>query len=31
MGDPASASPSRLEMEGKEHFDASSIGGDGGP
>lgn len=28
-GEPASARPSRLEMEGREHL-VSSIGGDGG-
>lgn len=31
VGDPPSAKPSRLEIEGREHFDVSSIGGDGGP
>jgi hypothetical protein len=29
VGEPASARPSRLEMEGNEHLD-SSIGGEGG-
>lgn len=29
VGEPASAMPSRLEMEGSEHF-GSSMGGDGG-
>lgn len=30
-GDPPSAKPSKLEMEGSEHLDVSSMGGDGGP
>lgn len=30
VGDPASAITNKLEMEGKEHFEFSSIGGEGG-
>lgn len=30
VGEPASAITSRLEMEGNEHLDVSSMGGDGG-
>lgn len=30
VGEPASAKPSKFEIDGKEHFDVSSMGGDGG-
>lgn len=31
VGEPPSARPSKLEIDGREHLEVSSIGGEGGP